>query len=107
MPLRKSFQKITNNRKSTHLYKMGFRGSITLKDLNAISLGMGPGSYTGLRIGTASAKGFCFGLNLPLIAVNSLETMVEPFLNKGYDLIIPLLDAKRMRKFIPLLLMGI
>lgn len=69
---------------------------ITLKDLDAISLGKGPGSYTGLRIGAASAKGFCFGLNIPLIATNSLEAMIESFLNKGYDYIIPLIDARRM-----------
>lgn len=72
---------------------------ITLKDLDAISLGKGPGSYTGLRIGAASAKGFCFGLNIPLIAINSLETMVEPFLNKEYDLVIPLIDARRMEVY--------
>ena len=72
---------------------------ISLKDLDAISLGKGPGSYTGLRIGAASAKGFCFGLNIPLIAVNSLETMVEPFINKKYDLIIPLIDARRMEVY--------
>lgn len=72
---------------------------IILKDLDAISIGMGPGSYTGLRIGTASAKGFCFGLNIPLIAINSLETMKEPFLGKGYDLIIPLIDARRMEVY--------
>lgn len=69
---------------------------ITLKDLDAISLGKGPGSYTGLRIGAASAKGFCFGLNIPLIATNSLEAMIESFLNTGYDYIIPLIDARRM-----------
>ena len=72
---------------------------ISLKDLDAISLGKGPGSYTGLRIGAASAKGFCFGLNIPLIAINSLETMVEPFLNKEYDLVIPLIDARRMEVY--------
>ena len=48
---------------------------ISLKDLDAVSLGKGPGSYTGLRIGAASAKGFCYGLKIPLIAVNSLETV--------------------------------
>jgi tRNA threonylcarbamoyladenosine biosynthesis protein TsaB len=69
---------------------------IELNDLDAVSLGKGPGSYTGLRIGAASAKGFCFGLNIPLIAVNSLETMIEPFLNKDYDFVIPLIDARRM-----------
>ena len=72
---------------------------IYLKEIDAVSIGMGPGSYTGLRIGTASAKGFCFGLNVPLIAVNSLETMVEPFLEKGYDYIVPLVDARRMEVY--------
>lgn len=72
---------------------------ISLNDLDAIAVGMGPGSYTGLRIGTASAKGFCFGLNLPLIAINSLETMIEKFLDKGYDIIIPLIDARRMEVY--------
>ena len=72
---------------------------ISLKDLDAVSLGMGPGSYTGLRIGASSAKGFCYGLKIPLIAVNSMETMIEPFLAKDYDLIIPLLDARRMEVY--------
>lgn len=72
---------------------------ITLQDLDAVCLGKGPGSYTGLRIGASSAKGFCFGLQIPLIAVNSLETMVEPYLDKGYDLIIPLIDARRMEVY--------
>ena len=72
---------------------------ITLKDLDAISIGKGPGSYTGLRIGASSAKGFCFGLSIPLIAINSLETMIEPFLKNDYDLIIPLIDARRMEVY--------
>ena len=72
---------------------------ISLRDLDAVSLGKGPGSYTGLRIGASSAKGFCFGLNIPLITVNSMETMVEPFIDKGYDLIIPLIDARRMEVY--------
>lgn len=72
---------------------------MSLKDMDAISLGKGPGSYTGLRIGAASAKGFCFGLNIPLIAINSLETMVDPFLNKDFDVIIPLIDARRMEVY--------
>lgn len=72
---------------------------ITLQDLDAVSLGKGPGSYTGLRIGASSAKGFCYGVKIPLIATNSLETMVEPFLNQGYDYIIPLIDARRMEVY--------
>lgn len=72
---------------------------ISLKDLDAVSLGKGPGSYTGLRIGAASAKGFCYGLKLPLIAVNSLDSMVEEFANQGFELIIPLIDARRMEVY--------
>ena len=68
---------------------------ISLQDLDAVSVGKGPGSYTGLRIGAASAKGFCYGLKIPLIAVNSLETMIAPFLDKNYDLVIPMIDARR------------
>jgi len=72
---------------------------LTMKDIEAVSLGKGPGSYTGLRIGAASAKGFCYGLKVPLIAVNSLETMTEPFLGQNYDYIVPLIDARRMEVY--------
>lgn len=72
---------------------------MSLQDLDAICLGKGPGSYTGLRIGASSAKGFCFGLQIPLIAVNSLESMTTPFLRQDYDLIIPLIDARRMEVY--------
>ncbi len=72
---------------------------LTLKDIEAVSLGKGPGSYTGLRIGASSAKGFCYGLQIPLIATNSLETMIEPFLNQGFEIIIPLIDARRMEVY--------
>lgn len=72
---------------------------ISLKDLDAVCLGKGPGSYTGLRIGAASAKGFCYGLKIPLIAVNSMQSMIEPFLGKNYELIIPLVDARRMEVY--------
>ena len=72
---------------------------ISLKDLDAVSLGKGPGSYTGLRIGAASAKGFCYGLRIPLIAVNSLETMIEDSVNQGFEYIIPLIDARRMEVY--------
>ena len=72
---------------------------IQLKDLDAVHFGMGPGSYTGLRIGASTAKGFCFGLNVPLLASNSMLSMKEPFVNKGFDYIIPLIDARRMEVY--------
>lgn len=72
---------------------------ISLKDIEAVSLGKGPGSYTGLRIGASSAKGFCYGLKVPLIAVNSLESMIGPFLGANYDFVVPLIDARRMEVY--------
>ncbi|AZA52711.1 tRNA (adenosine(37)-N6)-threonylcarbamoyltransferase complex dimerization subunit type 1 TsaB [Chryseobacterium sp. G0201] len=72
---------------------------ISMKEIQAVSLGKGPGSYTGLRIGASSAKGFCYGLKIPLVAVNSLDTMIEPFLDQNYDYIIPLIDARRMEVY--------
>ena len=86
---------------SLHTYvKWALEGAeLTMDDIECIALGMGPGSYTGLRIGAASAKGFCFGNDLPLVAVNSLDSMVEPFLGQGYDIIVPLVDARRMEVY--------
>ncbi len=72
---------------------------ISMKDIEAVSLGKGPGSYTGLRIGASSAKGFCYGLKVPLIAINSMESMIVPFLGQNYDFIIPLIDARRMEVY--------
>lgn len=72
---------------------------ISIKDIEAVSLGQGPGSYTGLRIGASSAKGFCYGLKVPLIAVNSMESMIEPFLGRNYDYVVPLIDARRMEVY--------
>ncbi|MCI3939415.1 tRNA (adenosine(37)-N6)-threonylcarbamoyltransferase complex dimerization subunit type 1 TsaB [Chryseobacterium aahli] len=72
---------------------------LSIKDIDVVCLGKGPGSYTGLRIGAASAKGFCYGLHIPLVAVNSLESMKEPFLGQNYDLVIPLVDARRMEVY--------
>ena len=63
-------------------------------------INQGPGSYTGLRIGVAAAKGICFAQDIPLIGVNTLEIMVAPFFNKNeYDYLIPMLDARRMEVY--------
>lgn len=69
---------------------------ITINDINAISLSKGPGSYTGLRIGTAAAKGLCFSLDIPLIANNTLESLIQKEKYKEYSKIIPVIDARRM-----------
>jgi tRNA threonylcarbamoyladenosine biosynthesis protein TsaB len=78
---------------------------ITLHDLNAICISMGPGSYTGLRIGVSTAKGFCYALNIPLIAINTLQSMANYYAANNPDhlnnetLLCPMIDARRMEVF--------
>lgn len=66
-----------------------------LSDIDAVAVGKGPGSYTGLRIGVAAAKGICFALDKPLLSMNSLEIMAHSHKNQDYDFIIPMTDARR------------
>jgi tRNA threonylcarbamoyladenosine biosynthesis protein TsaB len=71
-------------------------------DLDAVAVSAGPGSYTGLRIGVSTAKGYCFGLNLPLISVPTLAAMTAAFqLREIYKegFFIPMIDARRMEVF--------
>ncbi len=72
--------------------------NITTEDLDAIAISEGPGSYTGLRIGTSTAKGLCHGLNIPLIAVSTLQSLANLDTSKS-DFICPMLDARRMEVF--------
>lgn len=74
--------------------------SVGFSELDAVSISKGPGSYTGLRIGVAAAKGLCFALDLPLIGIHTLELMVQPFICKAeYAFFIPMLDARRMEVY--------
>ncbi|MDM1395811.1 tRNA (adenosine(37)-N6)-threonylcarbamoyltransferase complex dimerization subunit type 1 TsaB [Myroides odoratimimus] len=70
----------------------------TLKDLSAIAISQGPGSYTGLRIGVSSVKGLCYGLSIPLIALDTLEILARQ-VEVTEGLIVPMLDARRMEVF--------
>jgi len=82
---------------------------LTTKDLDAIAVSMGPGSYTGLRIGVSTAKGICYGSNLPLIAVSTLQAMTasvlknEAILSQLGDpetsIFCPMIDARRMEVY--------
>jgi tRNA threonylcarbamoyladenosine biosynthesis protein TsaB len=72
---------------------------LNLHDIEAIAITIGPGSYTGLRVGLAAAKGLCFVLNIPLIAINTLEMMASAIKETDADYLCPLIDARRMEVF--------
>lgn len=74
-------------------------GALTIDELNAIAVSKGPGSYTGLRIGVSAAKGLCFSLDIPLISVATLESMAHQMQVDKMEVIIPVLDARRMEVY--------
>jgi tRNA threonylcarbamoyladenosine biosynthesis protein TsaB len=71
---------------------------VVTKDLVAIAISQGPGSYTGLRIGVSAAKGLSYALGIPLIATDTLQTLASQ-VNVLDGLIIPMLDARRMEVY--------
>jgi len=74
--------------------KAGFK----LKNLDAVAVSKGPGSYTGLRIGVSAAKGLCFALDIPLISTDTLQSLAQVIsISEGF--VIALLDARRMEVY--------
>jgi len=75
--------------------------NLKAEDLSAVSVSEGPGSYTGLRIGVSTAKGIAYGLNIPLIAISTLQAMAySAVLNEeDFDWIAPMIDARRMEVY--------
>lgn len=72
--------------------------NLEFTDLNAIAVSKGPGSYTGLRIGVSAAKGLCFALDIPLIAIGTLEVLAQQVtIDNGF--IVPMIDARRMEAY--------
>jgi len=75
---------------------------LQFEDLDAIAVSMGPGSYTGLRIGVSTAKGLCYALDKPLIAIPTLQMMAQGFMLQSADyngLVCAMIDARRMEVF--------
>lgn len=72
---------------------------LTLNSLKAISVINGPGSYTGLRVGLSAAKGICYANQIPLICINTLEWIAFGNKEQAKDLIVPMIDARRMEVF--------
>ena len=79
-----------------------FARSNNLK-IDAVAVSCGPGSYTGLRIGVSEAKGLCYGLSIPLIAIKTLEIMVQHIVDEKIvdndTLLCPMIDARRMEVY--------
>ena len=74
--------------------------NISLNKVEAVALSMGPGSYTGLRIGTSTAKGLCYALDIPLIAISTLKAMAFAMAeNQKSAIYCPMIDARRMGVF--------
>jgi len=71
---------------------------ISFQDISAIAVSQGPGSYTGLRIGVSAAKGLCYALGIPLIAVDTLQVLASQA-KVSNGLIIPMIDARRMEVY--------
>ena len=79
------------------------QAKVSLKNIDAIAVSKGPGSFTGLRIGVSAAKGLCYALDKPLIAINSLEAMavgqISRLKTQDSRLFCPMIDAKRMEVY--------
>lgn len=72
---------------------------VAIQSLAGVGVSMGPGSYTGLRIGVSSAKGICYANDIPLMAVNSLEVLAQQAKVEKDTYILPMIDARRMEVF--------
>jgi tRNA threonylcarbamoyladenosine biosynthesis protein TsaB len=73
--------------------------NLTLQQLDAIAVSEGPGSYTGLRVGMATAKGLCYAAQKPLITINTLQMMAVAAQNEPTDYLCPMIDARRLEVF--------
>ncbi len=82
---------------------LGMAG-LAVRDCDAVCVSMGPGSYTGLRVGVSTAKGLCFGAGIPLLAVGTLDVLAwqaidGAMLPEGCRHIVPMIDARRMEAY--------
>jgi tRNA threonylcarbamoyladenosine biosynthesis protein TsaB len=104
---KESLQDQTTASMLTVMIDLLFKDSDFQKDqLGAVIVASGPGSYTGLRIGVATAKGICYALNIPLISVTTLSLLTWQFVNQfshetdlDDSLLCPMLDARRMEVY--------
>lgn len=87
----------------TAIRKLATKNALRLSDIDAVAVTSGPGSYTGLRVGMASAKGICYALKIPLITMSTLELLTlsvfDAIPQSSNPLYCPMIDARRMEVF--------
>lgn len=83
----------------TAIRQLMLEQQIKFDALSAIAVSAGPGSYTGLRVGMATAKGLCYATGLPLLSINTLQMMAAAAMEEPTDLLCPMIDARRMEVF--------
>jgi len=83
----------------TAIQEAATASGISLHELDGISVTIGPGSYTGLRVGLSTAKGLCYALQKPLLTIPTLELMASVIPVTAGELICPMIDARRMEVF--------
>ena len=76
------------------------KAQVEFTALDAVAVGKGPGSYTGLRIGVSSAKGLAYGLDIPLISIESLDLIAANLDVPDQTIVIPMIDARRLEAFV-------
>ena len=85
---------------TSFIYLLMDEHNIKLNQLDCVVLSKGPGSYTGLRVGTSTAKGICYALDIPLVVVSTLKSMAYGILeSEDYNFYCPMIDARRMEVF--------
>jgi tRNA threonylcarbamoyladenosine biosynthesis protein TsaB len=95
-------QKSNASNLHTAIENLLVQANVKITSLNAVAVANGPGSYTGLRVGLATAKGLCYALNIPLITVGTLEMMAAHIIAEAKPkdcLLCPMIDARRMEVF--------
>lgn len=75
------------------------KAQVKFSQLDAVAVGKGPGSYTGLRIGVSSAKGLAYGLDIPLISIESLDLILADVEAQDQSIFIPMIDARRLEAY--------
>lgn len=80
---------------TTYINQVLQEADIDLKQLDAVAVSHGPGSYTGLRVGASTAKGICYALDIPLISIDTLKIIAYPWIDKASSKVLATIDARR------------